>query len=256
MCKVPLRAKLQFLLKDERRQEVQSNKPVHKPDAKPKPYRELLVDAMRYGLGMPYPNDDGKWQWYDVDLAEHVDCSLGSIHNWKNGVSPSAKKHASLVSVLTNGEPHASEWKLVFDQAWRSSKGRRSGGHVESTSVASVLNEGRPRIIASEENFRLRLAGIKNYAPCIIGPSYLDIILYPVSTNRLYPDVEYSNIDMPEFILGGSSVFIGRYYQRIFGAQSEFFTTVPGSDHPLSALWVEMVSRESWIKELHAVGKV
>lgn len=229
----------------------------HRPGPSPeeKTFSELLIDAMSKGLGMSEPNSDGKWIWYDVDLAAAVGCSEKSLGNWRAGRRPTRRSLSLLISVFSANEPHSSEWKKALLDAHENLK-RQIEKSTEIAHHAGFQAVDKDLLSKEEERFRSRLRNLCDEPVCIFGPTYLDVILFPVTTSRLGSDVEYSTLEEPEIILGGSSVFLGRYLHASFGRQSDVFSLKPRSEHPLAALWHNALSEEKWISEFHSVGEV
>ncbi len=210
---------------------------------------------MSKGLGKSDPNLDGKWVWYDVDLAAAAGCSVKSLGNWRSGKRPTRRNPSLLIDVFSANEPYAGEWKDAFLGAYESLR-KQIAQSSEIAQHAGFQSLDKDILTKEEERFRDRLSGLGNDPVCIVGPTYLDVILYPVTTGRLGSDVEYSTLEEPEIILGGSSVFLGRYLHRAFGRQSEVFSLSPNSEHPFAALWHSAFSQEDWLKKFHAVGEV
>jgi len=219
------------------------------------PYSELFTRALNMGLGMSEPNKDGDWTWYDMDFAVAVGRNARSISYWKTGdVLPSRKSHHLIKDMFQLGEDGeaAALWNQAFDRAFdraKSTTGAATHAGVE------FRKSNHKQITGAESDLRSRLARLTPDPPVLVGPTYLDFILYPVTTDHLEPDVEYSTLRRPEILLGGSTAFIGRYIHRIHGSKPDLITTTPSKGTALSDTWWEKVNDEQWIGNLVSAGE-
>lgn len=218
-------------------------------------YSELLVRAMNDGLGMDQLNKNGRLAWEDVELAVAVGCVVRSIQFWKSGRRcPSRKSHGKLKDVFSSGmeEEAAKCWRESFDTAYEVAKLARP---TISATYVEFVRAKHHQISGHESDLRRRLTDLTSGLPVLIGPTYLDFILYPVTTDRLGPDLEFSTLQKPKVLLGGSSAFIGRYINRLQGSKPDLITTTPRQGTPLSDIWWKEVGKENWIGRLVSSGE-
>lgn len=222
------------------------------------PFSELLVRAMNAGLGMTMRNKDGEWKWYEDDFCDTVGCTSRSLSNWKNGIGPNRSFFTAIKTLILRDldRAEASAWNEALNSAYERLQSGRKRKKPKNAHPTDDINSQHCPESKTESDLRRKLAALKSDVPVLVGPTYLDVVLYPVSTDRLEPDVEYSSLEVPEILLGGSTAFIGRYIHRIRGTESDLITTSPKRDSELSILWRRLIRQEEWLGELVNAGEV
>ncbi|TDO26140.1 sugar/nucleoside kinase (ribokinase family) [Kribbella sp. VKM Ac-2527] len=92
-----------------------------------------------------------------------------------------------------------------------------------------------------------QLRALSNPKIFLVGSTYLDLTLSPVTVNSL-EEQEYSDLDRVTPDCGGSAVYVGRHLWKKFGQRSYLFTQI-GEGDGLSKELQSQLKREPWLRE-------
>lgn len=88
----------------------------------------------------------------------------------------------------------------------------------------------------------------------LIGSTYIDLVVVPVSTRTLCAE-EWSDLETPKIIIGGSAMCVGRYLWADYGVKSHLLTPVSDLDDSFSSEYRRLLKKEAetWLIPDHLV---
>lgn len=216
-------------------------------------YAELVRFAVYSRLGESEPNKSGEWYWLLEELAQETCLSEKTIRNAMSGMKPHTRTFEKLRDAFCRGREFE-EWRPLFQEAYdrtkKTSLTRLDAGHGDEDSVHAASD---PDGVWGEAKSKIRK--LPSSRVTFVGPTYLDIIVFPVHARILHSDVEYSNIYEPQVRLGGSCVFVARQLWGKARIKCDLVTIDGSSQGFWGDAYASMISQEKWISKLHGLGR-
>jgi hypothetical protein len=123
----------------------------------------------------------------------------------------------------------------------------------KTTSIKPISSKSsRDVVLNNLKDKIIRLQGlhreIQKVPFVLIGSTYVDLVVAPVSTRTLCAE-EWSDLEAPKMVIGGSAMCVGRYLWADFGIKSHLLTPVSDLDDPFSSEFRRLLKEEeeTWL---------
>jgi len=220
-------------------------------------FKDLLHAAMEYGLGKPASTPSDQLSWTQDALATAISERPGGrrpdprlIRYWRAGDGIGRPYLDLLIDVFTVGGTVNASWRDSFEIAFLQLKSEKSPNYKSHVrKLAQTAHE------SLHHKFHTRFAEAISEI-FLVGPSYLDFILNPITTKRLGSDLEYANLNKPDIRLGGSAVLVGRHLYAHYNIKSNFATYRSSKDDYFGFIVENLFTRETWCNARFDVSNV
>lgn len=222
--------------------------------------------------------------WFDEDLPK----TIGSEDDWWNEIARQISNRPNFIFLYTDAWQVSDICRREFDLATKAGRtvipvqyeefeakmessfipsrynihkvyedGGKDGLVARLTSVSKTAVDQHKiskRQLSARNTFVDKINMVKNGSVLLVGPSYVDVILHPVTTTILENDKEHSTLQEPKLLLGGSTSFVGRYLFDCFNIKSHVITNGVRKGNLFADTFETMFSKESWVDQRHPIG--
>lgn len=160
---------------------------------------------------------------------------------------------ALLVFIVLKSDDEISVGPIIFKR--KSSlklKKEESNLNIKKPEKLISNSGGRGAAISVLKDKLIRLQRLNNSEKVnyvLIGGTYIDLILLPISTQELRPEEEWSDLESPKIAIGGSAMCVGRYLWADYGIRSHLLTPVGLRDDAFSIEFRRLLENEiaTWL---------